>query len=206
MRGVGGGVVYQQKKTMGKGLIMSHWADFQSKLDGLVKHVAETREEKSKAAEVTKKAEAKATADAAKKAEEQAKEARKAEDEAKRKQEEEAKAAKAADDKKKRELAAAVPAASTAPIVENSTSTNARDSPERARTRSPHPKSGSASSASKPELPKHIADAMAKRPCDRSDEETLLAAKHAKASRKEETSRAETWADATDAEKIDDDQ
>ena len=69
-------------------------------------------------------------------------------------------------------------------------------------SRSPPPskafaKGGSSSSStSKPDQPQNVIDALAKQPRERNDEETLLAASAAKASRKQN----ESWADATDAQ------
>ena len=80
------------------------WVAFQSQLDFLVKHVAETREQK--AIDTKRKAddEARAVADVAKKADDEAKAEKKAEDDKRKKLEEDAKAAKKAEgDRKKKD-------------------------------------------------------------------------------------------------------
>ena len=83
--------------------------------------------------------------------------------------------------------------------------TTKKDSVDRERTPPPSKNksfgrgSGSAAGSSEPEHPKHIADALAKRPSDRTDAETLLAASAAKAGRLEkESSKPESWADASE--------
>ena len=106
------------------------------------------------------------------------------------------------DDKKKKEVDEA-----KATNKDEDTTTAAKK--ERgAASRSPPPSKskhfgrggGSSASSSRPELPKHVADALAKRPSERSDAETLLAASEAKASRKDGGS----WADLSEAPMEDD--
>jgi colicin import membrane protein len=168
-----------------------NWATFQSDLDFLVKHAAD--EKKRKYTE-----EAKAAAEATRKADEEAKEAKKAEDEQKRKLEEDAKASRKAEaDRKKKEDEET----SAAKAKEVAAATPPKDGSTRDRTRSPSNTkvftkgSDSAASSSTHQRPKNVTEALAKRPSDRNDEETLLAASEAKASRKDKQS----WADAADA-------
>ena len=168
-----------------------NWAEFQSNLDFLVKHAADEKKRKSTE-------EAKAAAEATRKADEEAKEAKKAEDEQKRKLEEDAKASRKAEaDKKKKEDEET----SAAKAKEVAAATPPKDGSTRDRTRSPSNTkvftkgSSSAASSTTHQLPKNVSDALAKRPSERNDEETLLAASEAKASRKDKQS----WADAADA-------
>ena len=126
--------------------------------------------------------------------------AKKAEDERK-KADNEAKAAKKAEDDKKKEAGeppapktTAAPAAPTAPTTLQSRGTSSR-SPRRTST-------GGASASSGPAAHSPaVKAALAKRPGDRSDEETLLAASAAKAAK---TDTKESWADVTEAAKMDD--
>ena len=179
------------------------WTTFTAQLDFLVKHVAATSLQKTvdakrKADEEAKAASA-AAAEVAKKAEEAAKAAKKAEDDKRRKSEEDAKAAKKAeDDKKKKEVDEAKAATKKA-----EESTAASSSKTRVRgddSRSPPPskafaKGASSASSSTTPQPQNVTDALAKKPRDRTDEEALLAASAAKASKKQN----EAWADISDA-------
>ena len=175
----------------------TQWALFSQQLDHLVKYVAETRD--SQALEKRRKAdeEAKSAAEAAKKADEEAKAAKKAEDEKKRKADEEAKAAKKAEDDRKKKADEDARAAKKS--EEASAAVRAKS-----KSRSPTPSKGfgigqgggSASSSSKPSLSPEVAAALAKKPSDRTDADTLLAASAAKARRLEKTAASSTAADA----------
>ena len=166
------------------GNFRKNWAEFQAGLDFLVKHAAD--EKKRKAAE-----DAKTTAEATRKADEQALEAKKVENEQRRKLEEDAKAAKKADvERKKKEDEEAKAAKEAEAVAANPP----KDGPVRDRTRSP---SNAKVGKDRPQLPKNVSDALAKRPSERSDAETLLAASEAKASRRSKEGK-EDWADAAD--------
>ena len=113
-------------------------------------------------------------------------------DEKKKKEDEEAKAAKKAEE--------------VATTAENGRGVASRSPPPN-KNKNFGKGGSSASSSSKPSLPKNVLDALAKRPSERSDAETLLAATEAKASRKEKDSKDnESWADATDAAMAEDNQ
>ena len=180
------------------GVFRGQWVAFQTKLDFLVNHVAETREKKATDAKRKAEDDAKAAASAAKKAEEDAMATKKADEERKKKLEDDAKAAnKAEDERKKKEdvETKAAKKAEEAPTVARNERGEASRSPPPNKSKSFGRGGGSSASSSKPELPKNVLDAIVKRPSDRSDAVTLLAASEAKASRKEK----ESWADASDA-------
>ena len=156
-------------------------------MDFLGKHA--TDEKKRKAAEDAKTT-AEAT-EATRKANEQALEAKKVENEQKRKLEADAKAAKKAEVERKKKEDEEAKAAKEAEAV---SANLPKDGSTRDRTRSPVPKGSESAASSTDQRPKNVTEALAKRPSDRSDAETLLAASDAKASRKSK----EVWADAED--------